>query len=77
MNRTNTTIAEALPVAIETADPSTEGATFAEAMAAASTLELTGAEWTATFDGFRRGGDESERLEDEIDWIGVGSAACA
>jgi hypothetical protein len=84
MNHANiTTIADALalhiaditafnlPVEFEAADPSTERASFADAMATAGTLNLTGVEWAATIDGFRRDGAEIERLEDEFDWIGA------
>lgn len=37
----------ALLVEIEAAEPSTEGASMADAMATIGTLELTGAEWAS------------------------------
>ena len=72
MNRTHTTTtvdALAPHIGIEAADPSTPGATIAEAMATAGTLELITAEWAAMIGGFRR--DGAERIEEEFDWIGA------
>jgi hypothetical protein len=60
-----------LPVQFEAADPSPAGASVAEAMAAAGTLELTAVEWAATMDGFRGDGAEAEGLEEQFDWIGA------
>lgn len=60
-----------LSVDIEAADPSTVGATIAEAMAMAGTLDLTDVEWAATMDGFHRDGANIEGLGEEIDWMGA------
>ena len=70
MNCTNTTTtvdALALHIADITAvDASIKGASIAEAMATAGTLELATAEWAAMIDG-----DRAERIEEEFDWIGA------
>ncbi len=42
------------PVEIEAADRSTEGASWADAMATIGTIDLTATEWAATIYGFRR-----------------------
>ena len=42
------------PVEIEAADCSTEGASWADAMATIGTIDLTATEWAATIYGFRR-----------------------
>ena len=59
-----------LPFETGAAEPTTKGATIAEAVATVGTLDLTASDWVATMDGFRRDGGEIERLEEEIDWIG-------
>ena len=73
MNYTDTTMttdALALPfvdiaafiqhVEFEAVDPSIDGATIAEAMATAGTLDLTDLEWAATMDDFCRDWAEIE-----------------
>lgn len=49
---------------IEAAAPSAEGASIAEAMATAGTLDLTDVEWAATIGDFCRDWAEIERLEE-------------
>ena len=51
---------------IEAVAPSAEGASIAEAMATAGTLDLTDIEWAATMDGFCRDWAEIERWEEEL-----------
>lgn len=83
MNHTATTTTDALalyiaditaftlPVEIEAADRSAEGASIVEAMATAGTLDLTAVEWAATIDGFHRDAAEIEGREEEFDWLGA------